>query len=352
MASSALRAQGNDSHSLVGHQESSLQHKTGSGLTFPDMRHGLMSHPPSLQSPPLLPASSHCYQPLHIAAIHLPSFWSPPSPPAAPHGCRMPPSLQPPPTPVPNRAVALGDGGRARPLRGAAEQSTARGFTAAPAEERDGMGWGGTGRRSCRQPRRPRARSFLLSLRAGNSPSLAFFFLARVPPSLPRNDSSFFILCGRSVGERRGAADIGSAGGPARPCPIPPGVCGARGAEPSTGSAESPARASGASPRCALAALGAGWERCGHSALPRPGSPREAGAGRASDTPGGGHRAHPSSTCGRAGEPLLRGTWCAGHTRVPGKMGKKHRGKTTPPVPAQPDRGGVRLEGTQRSNLK
>lgn len=217
---------------------------------------------------------------------------------------------------------------------------------------RNETGWGGTGRRSCRQPRRPRARSFLPSLRAGNSPSLAFFFLARVPPSLPRNDSSFFILCGRSVGERRGAADIGSAGGPARPCPIPPGVCGARGAEPSTGSGESPARASGASPRCALAALGAGWERCGHSALPRPGSPREAGAGRASDTPGGGHRAHPSSTCGRAGEPLLRGTWCAGHTRVPGKMGEKHRGKTTPPVPAQPDRGGVRLEGTQRSNLK
>lgn len=46
---------------------------------------------------------------------------------------------------------------------------------------------------------------------AAHSPSLAFFFLASVPPSLPRNDSSFFILCGRGPGERSGAEDMGRA---------------------------------------------------------------------------------------------------------------------------------------------
>lgn len=66
-----------------------------------------------------------------------------------------------------------------------------------------------------------------------NSPSLAFFFLARVPPILPRNDSSFFILWGRSVGERMGAEDMGFDLGkgvprqPARAPPCPVRECGA-----------------------------------------------------------------------------------------------------------------------------
>ena len=51
--------------------------------------------------------------------------------------------------------------------------------------------------------------------RPAHSPSLAFFFLASVPPSLPRNDSSFFILWGRRAGERGGAEDMGRAGSPA-----------------------------------------------------------------------------------------------------------------------------------------
>lgn len=42
-----------------------------------------------------------------------------------------------------------------------------------------------------------------------HSPSRALFFLARVPPSLPRKDSSFFILAARGVGERGGAEDMG-----------------------------------------------------------------------------------------------------------------------------------------------
>lgn len=46
------------------------------------------------------------------------------------------------------------------------------------------------------------------------TPSLAFFFLASVPPSLPRNDSSFFILWGRRAGERSGAEDMGTHGDP------------------------------------------------------------------------------------------------------------------------------------------
>lgn len=50
--------------------------------------------------------------------------------------------------------------------------------------------------------------------RQAHSPSLAFFFLASVPPSLPRNDSSFFILWGRRAGERRGAEDMGTHGDP------------------------------------------------------------------------------------------------------------------------------------------
>lgn len=58
------------------------------------------------------------------------------------------------------------------------------------------------------------ARGRLRGCRPGpaHSPSLAFFFLASVPPSLPRNDSSFFILWGRRVGERSGAEDMGRAG--------------------------------------------------------------------------------------------------------------------------------------------
>lgn len=56
------------------------------------MRHGLIAHPPSLQSPPLLPASSHCYQPLPIAAIHLSWF-------SLPHPCH--PSLMVPVSPIP-----------------------------------------------------------------------------------------------------------------------------------------------------------------------------------------------------------------------------------------------------------
>jgi hypothetical protein len=43
-----------------------------------------------------------------------------------------------------------------------------------------------------------------------HSPSRAFFFFASVPPSLPRNDSSFFILGALGVGER-GAEDMGRA---------------------------------------------------------------------------------------------------------------------------------------------
>lgn len=217
MASSALRAEGNDSHSLVGHQESSLQHKTGSGLTFPDMRHGLMSHPPSLQSPPLLPASSHCYQPLHIAAIHLPSFWSPPSPPAAPHGCRMPPSLQPPPTPVPSRAVALGDGGRARPLRGAAEQSTARGFTAAPAEERDGMGRDGTAELP---PATPAPSTFLPSLPPRRELTLLGFLLPGQGPAELAQERLLFLHPVRP--QRRGAEGSGGHRLCRGPCPALP----------------------------------------------------------------------------------------------------------------------------------
>ena len=50
--------------------------------------------------------------------------------------------------------------------------------------------------------------------RRAHSPSLAFFFLASVPPSLPRNDSSFFILWGRRAGERSGAEDMGARGDP------------------------------------------------------------------------------------------------------------------------------------------
>lgn len=41
-----------------------------------------------------------------------------------------------------------------------------------------------------------------------HSPSLVLFFLASVPPNLPRKDSSFFILGALGVGDRGGAEDI------------------------------------------------------------------------------------------------------------------------------------------------
>lgn len=44
--------------------------------------------------------------------------------------------------------------------------------------------------------------------RGPHSPSLVFFFLASVPPNLPKKDSSFFILGARGVGDRGGAEDI------------------------------------------------------------------------------------------------------------------------------------------------
>lgn len=154
---------------------------------------------------------------------------------------------------------------------------------------------GGTGRGSRCKSRRSDALSCLPSARA-NSPSLAFFFLARVPPSLPRNDSSFFILWGRSVGDRTGAADMGFAWG-ARGEAARSLLCPARRlrrlAEPnkarqrvnrpnSRPSGESRQREAGGVRAGAARRAGGGLGAAagGHSALPRPGSPREAGAGR------------------------------------------------------------------------
>lgn len=106
--------------------------------------------------------------------------------------------VQPPPS-LPHAHPQPCGGSRGRRAGTAAEQSASRGLHH---RSQGGTGWGRTGQQSCLP-----ARSSLPSA-PPNSPSLAFFFLARVPPSLPRNDSSFFILCGRSAGERSGAADM------------------------------------------------------------------------------------------------------------------------------------------------
>lgn len=61
--------------------------------------------------------------------------------------------------------------------------------------------------------RSPRGSGLAGGPRPVHSPSLDFFFLASVPPNLPRKDSSFFILGGRRGDERScGAEDMGRGG--------------------------------------------------------------------------------------------------------------------------------------------
>lgn len=104
-----------------------------------------------------------------------------------------------------------------------------------------------------------------------HSPSRALRFLARVPPSLPRNDSSFFILRGRGVGER-GTEDMGRAWGrrlAQRVWSRPVALGSGRGRGPTAGPRPAPPRPRprpGARPR-------------------RPGCPRPAGPRRSRPRP-------------------------------------------------------------------
>lgn len=113
---------------------------------------------------------------------------------------------------------------------------------------------GDRGRAGTRGPGGDRAQLEAGGRRPVHSPSRAFFFLASVPPNLPRKDSSFFILGGRRGDERScGAEDMGR-GGHRRPGagaalggaawwpprrPIARGVAGGRG--PNAGSRPAPA---------------------------------------------------------------------------------------------------------------
>lgn len=77
---------------------------------------------------------------------------------------------------------------------------------ACPQRSRDSAAWAPPGRTGSGHPGTPQAPSWRQW--DTHSPSLVFFFLASVPPNLPRKDSSFFILGARGVGDRGGAEDI------------------------------------------------------------------------------------------------------------------------------------------------